>query len=107
MKNERDYLEELNVHCLRIIGREAGVKAPATLRKKILIEEIVAIQSGEKQPAKPTNKGRPIKNFVTEMSAEEEKEIIDRLTIIAENEVKKKFIAYVLSEVEKKLNEIL
>ena len=51
-------LEELSLFRLRKIGREVGVKAPTALNKKDLIQEIVYVLNGEKDPT-ITNRGRP------------------------------------------------
>lgn len=51
-------LEELPLFRLRKIGREVGVKAPTALKKKVLIQEILDILNGRKDPT-ITNKGRP------------------------------------------------
>ena len=53
----REYLDSFGIHELRKMGREYGVKSPASKRKEDLIEDILAISSGAKQ-AYRTNMGR-------------------------------------------------
>ena len=107
MKYEEQQLNQTNVHSLRNIAREVGVKAPTTLHKKDLIEEILQIQSGKKQPCKPTKKGRPLKNRLEVQNAQSETPFSDDVQILSEITPMKAFIARVLKEIEKKLNEIL
>lgn len=53
----REYLENFGIHELRLRGRELGVKSPASKRKEELINEIIAIENGQKS-AYRTNMGR-------------------------------------------------
>lgn len=57
---EREELEALNVHELRVKARVMGVKAPTTKRQSQLVEEILQIQKGD-LPAFKSNMGRPPK----------------------------------------------
>ena len=52
----KDY-SKYNIHELRVIGANLGVKAPSTLKKEKLINEIIAIEVGEKTPYF-SNRGR-------------------------------------------------
>lgn len=56
-------LNVLNVHELRAMAREIGVRAPTTKKQQELIEEILKIQSGMLQPH-TTNMGRPVKSGI-------------------------------------------
>lgn len=58
MNYTREDLNRRTIHSLRIIGREVGVKSPTVLSKGTLIDEIIAISSGEKEPSF-TKLGRP------------------------------------------------
>ncbi|MBQ8426663.1 MAG: Rho termination factor N-terminal domain-containing protein [Clostridia bacterium] len=55
----KEELERKNVHTLRQIGREKGVKAPSSLKKGDLIEQILGIEKGEIAPCFSTG-GRPV-----------------------------------------------
>ncbi len=50
-----------HVNVLREIGRQMGVRSPASKNKDVLVEEILAIQSGKLSPAKHNNRGAPKK----------------------------------------------
>lgn len=57
-------LNELNIFALRDLARRAGVSSPTSKKKEELINGIVAIMSGEKQPdVNRTKQGRPPKVF--------------------------------------------
>lgn len=58
MQYTKEELTEFNLYSLRELGREIGVKAPTSLRKAELIENILNVQSG-KTPPHVTKKGRP------------------------------------------------
>ena len=96
-----EYLKTLNLHSLRTYAREIGVKAPTSLKKDQLINEIMFVQSGVKQPQLFSKKGRPTCNVI-EKNFEEKLEKIN----LKEQE-KKQIIKLVLIQVEKALNEIL
>ena len=108
MKFSKEQLSEYNTYSLRVIAREMGVKAPTSLTKTALIEEILLIDSGQKSPVKPTKKGRPYKNYLeniiiektqTRTDAKQEKEKIEQK--------KKEIIDIILKEVEAKLTKLL
>ncbi|MBQ4270034.1 MAG: Rho termination factor N-terminal domain-containing protein [Clostridia bacterium] len=56
MKHEKEQLYKMNIYTLRSIARELGVKAPTCLKKQELIEEILQIESGAKQPCEASKK---------------------------------------------------
>ncbi len=60
---EKD-LENRHLTTLRALGREIGVKTPASKPKDQLIKEILDIQSGVLEPEEPSKKGAPPKIFV-------------------------------------------
>ena len=64
MENNFNYTEKnlsaLSLMDLRKIGMTIGVKVPSKLRKAELINEIIAIYSGEKEPYKKIKSGRKI-----------------------------------------------
>ena len=73
MSIEKSTLDKLGIHELRDLARQVGVHLPTTMKRDDLINEIMAIISGEKEPHKRnTNRGRPAKmsrnyNDLTEM----------------------------------------
>lgn len=96
-----EYLNTLNLHSLRTYAREIGVKAPTSLVKKQLINEILLIQSGKKQPHISSKKGRPTSNVI-------EKNFFETLEKInLKEQEKKQIIKLVLIKLEQVLNEIL
>lgn len=101
MNYQRENLIQLNIHTLRSIAREFGVKSPTTLNKDSLINEILLISQGKKQPHTPTKKGRPPKT--NKLDAQN----FSALSPHGKEQLKKEFIASILKEVEKKLNELL
>ncbi len=58
------YLNTLSISILREIGREIGVRSATSMKKEELIEDILAIQKGELQPALPNKKGAPPKSKI-------------------------------------------
>ncbi len=64
-KLRKDELERESVAVIRELGRRIGVKAPASMRKNEIIEDIIAIQAGKKEPVINVNsKGAPIKSKI-------------------------------------------
>ena len=60
MEHSRESLENLRIHELRDLARKMGVQAPTLLKKEDIIEQVMAIVSGEKKPYEnKSNKGRP------------------------------------------------
>ncbi len=53
-------LYEENIHILREIGRQIGVKSPSSMRKGKLIREILAVQNGDIEPV-DNSRGAPSK----------------------------------------------
>ncbi len=114
MQYEKDDLYATKIGILQKYAREIGVKAPTSLNKRALIQEIMLIQDGKKLPCVPNKKGRPAKNsgepiLINNIAAEnktiEKTETIDPVAI--KENVKKECIARILSEIERKLNKIL
>ena len=67
MTYTRESLKMTNIYMLRLIGRELGVKSVTNLIKAELIEEILAVSRGEKEPhhskvGRPTMKGYYMKD---------------------------------------------
>lgn len=55
--------ENYNLYELRTLGREKGVKAPTTFKRRELIEQIINIDNGIFSPYdKNTKQGRPVKS---------------------------------------------
>ena len=109
MNYTKEQLNQINVHSLRILARDLGVKAPTSLIKQDLIDEILDIQNGNKQPYIPTDKGRPIKATLKRQTFEIDEmiSIKQKIKLDCENKIKKAIIKSILKEIEKKLNEIL
>ena len=59
----KENLNELNIFALRDLARKTGVASPTSKKKEVLIEEIVEIVSGKKEPEIKTKQGRPPKMF--------------------------------------------
>ncbi len=57
----KELLVEMHLSVLREIGREIGVRAPASLDKELLIDQILKIQAGEIEPSPVNNLGAPPK----------------------------------------------
>ena len=57
-------LNAQTIHELRQLGRALGVPHPADGRKQLLIEGIIAVASGEKDPEPPAKRGAPPKSQV-------------------------------------------
>lgn len=63
----RDELYAINIHDLRKMGQQVGVKSPSSLNKEQLIENIYSIITGTKMPYKQKDKrGRPSKATLNE-----------------------------------------
>lgn len=54
-------LLKMSIYLLRAIGREIGVKAPASKKKEELVRDILLIQQGKLKPVPKTKKGAPPK----------------------------------------------
>ena len=82
--------EDLPLYRLRKIGREVGVKAPTSLNKATLLDEISKILSGEKVPHN-TTKGRPVREDfeVAPNGMFCKKEMLKRELMLLEKRIKK------------------
>ena len=60
----REELEKLGLFQLREYGMRIGVRQPTEFKKSGLIDEILAIESGEKPPHVKKKSGRPAKMFL-------------------------------------------
>lgn len=79
-----NYYKQFGIRDLREHGRTIGVKSPTTLKKVDLINEIVAIESGEKAPFY-TNMGRPCyKTFNGESIRADREEKLRKIDELAE-----------------------
>jgi hypothetical protein len=58
----REYLAQQGLAALRAYGREVGVGEPTKKSKSVLIDEIVAILMGEKEPIARSRRGAPVKD---------------------------------------------
>ncbi len=92
-----EHLNQINIHSLRNLARKIGVKAPSSLKKQELIDQILLIESGKNQPYRPIKQGRPLKP------------IVDINTFLDINLVKTKqeLISSILKDIEKTLNKYL
>ena len=102
MRYTREELDKLNYHVLRNLAREVGVRAPTSFAKGKLIDEILLIESGKKEPFKGTSKGRPVKkNTIDKIS-------LEQISVSIEKEkIKTEIIETLSKEIEKQLHEIL
>ena len=105
MRYDKDQLYEANMHSLRNIAREMGVKAPTRLKKRELINEILQIDSGVKRPCIRSNRGRPLKRDVEQV--EKTSLFADETTLCLEEKIKKECIDSILEEIRKKLIKLL
>ena len=62
----RIYLSTLSIGQLRSYGRNIGVAKSTTMKKEVLVEEIISVLSGEKPPISRSRKGAPVKNEFVE-----------------------------------------
>ena len=107
MSYTKESLSQMDFHTLRIIARQVGVRAPSAKTKAVLIEEILAILSGEKKPSTPSKLGRPVKNPV---KIELNKDALFSNTISEieiKTQAKKELIDDILKKVEKFLYDLL
>lgn len=67
IEHSKESLENLRIHELRDLARKVGVKAPTLLKKEDIVQQVMAIISGDQKPyVKKNNKGRPAKNSLSE-----------------------------------------
>lgn len=102
MKHAREELEDFSFHALRNLAREVGVKAPTALRKSELIEEILLIESGKKEPKKPNNKGRPTKKMVMDRVALENIKLD-----VEKDKINKEFADLIVEKIRKFLYDLI
>ena len=76
-KFTKEQLENKQIHLLRQIGRELGVKSPSTLKKSQLIEQILGISSGEISPTF-SKVGRPQLDGVVEKSKNKDEKNVEK-----------------------------
>ena len=105
MKYSIEELNAFNLHSLRILARNFGVKSPSSLKKSVLVDEILNIQNGIKNPYFSNKKGRPVKRYVTLQKNNGDTEIVCENTL--RTQLKKEFISTILQKVEKLLNDVL
>ena len=73
-------LSKKSLHELRILGRKIGVKSVSTLKKQDLIENIIDITNGNKQPSFNNRGRKPCISTSDKVSITEEKlYLIERL----------------------------
>ena len=110
MEYDKEELYDANLYSLRNIARQVGVHAPTHLKKKDLINEIMAIVNGEKPPCPPTTKGRPIKHdlayTVPEPVVAEKENAVEKERLLRK-QIKQEMISAILKQLEKKLNKLL
>ncbi len=106
MEYKREVLSQINIHSLRTIGRDVGVKAPTALTKSVLIDEIIKIQSGEKKPCVPSKTGRPAGRCITEIQVNSNPN--EKLNIIKiKKQAKRELINDILKEIAIKLEKMI
>ena len=107
MQYTKEQLDQINIHALRNMAREVGVRAPTSLNKQTLIDEIMQIASGNKQAYWSTKGGRHVKNFAIEDINTDKEASADNAKKRLNDKEKREFIDFVLKEIEKKLNQLL
>lgn len=65
----KEYLSSLSIDKLRIYGRYIGTDKPTARKKEDLVDDIIAVLSGEAEPVR-TNRGAPIKNNLLDPTIE-------------------------------------
>ena len=106
MEYNLEQLQQINLYSLRNIARNIGVRAPTALTKLKLIDEIIKIQSGQKEPCIPSRAGRPAGQCVSEIqliSNPNEKANIKKI----KEQAKRELIDDILKELEKKLEKLI
>ena len=106
MEYSLEQLQQINLHSLRVIARDIGVRAPTALTKNVLIEEIIKIQSGKQKPCVPSKAGRPTGKSVAEIQVISNSN--ERANILKiKEQAKKEIINDILAEVKKKLEQLI
>ena len=81
-------LSKKSLHELRILGRKVGVKSVSTLKKQALIDNIIDIANGIKQPSFNNFGRKPYVSTSDNVSITEEKlYLIERLLDKTKNEI--------------------
>ena len=106
MEYSLEQLQQINLYSLRNIARNIGVKAPTALTKTKLIDEIIQIQSGKKEPCVPSRVGRPAGQLVSEIQLISNANENGKIKKIKE-QAKRELIGDILKEIEKKLEKLL
>lgn len=87
MQYTKEELNKFNLYSLRELGREIGVKAPSTLKKEQLIEQILGVLSGKIEPTFST-RGRPkLKMNLSTREVTLLKEYLDKIFESAKNDI--------------------
>lgn len=107
MEFTKENLKEINVYSLRSLARQIGVKSPTTLNKDALINEIIEIKSGKKEPYFSSKVGRPTKAIVKLEDMYKKESLLSFDKVEIQKEIKQQLISSILKEIEKKLNEII
>lgn len=97
---EETELIKMNLHVLRAIGREIGVKAPASKKKEELIRDILLIQQGKLAPEPHNNKGAPpkidkelLRPYLVEVGDYTEVEEVDKKLVFNDDSAKLEFVS--------------
>jgi len=102
MPYKKEDLENVNLHELRKLGRELGVKCPRAKKKDDLIKEICLISNGQKLPHTTIN-GRPC--LQSNIEKVETINIKEKLTEEEFDRLLKKLIEKKLDNLFKKIKE--
>ena len=106
MEYSLEQLKRINLYSLRVIARDIGVRAPTALTKIKLIDEIIKIQSGEKEPTVPNKRGRPAGKCVVGVQVISNPE--ERMEILKiKQQAKQELINDILAQVKEKLEQLL
>ncbi len=109
MEYQKEFLLSINLYDLRNIARNIGVRAPTALTKPVLIDEIMKIQSGKKEPCVPSKTGRPAIRRIDNLESMEKEESQSRLLDIIKikKQAKRELIDDILSEIKIKLEKMI
>ena len=109
MEYKKEELLKINIHSLRTIGREIGVRAPTALTKSVLIEEILDIHYGRKKPCLPPKTGRPVGLYVENLSDVKDYLKCKQHGLDMDNKIrnaKKELIYEIIAELQKKIEKL-
>jgi len=94
MQYTKEQLNEFNLYSLRELGRSLGVKAPSSLRKDQLIEQILGVLSGKIEPTF-SMRGRPkLKKNLSTREITLLKEYLDKTFENVKNDILKVITEY-------------